>query len=74
MVEKMSVLHSSSPFCAHSTKQKGKYFCLLCSRFERKKTMQVGDQQLLPTILCNFTILSPTILQMGLRLQTTDIN
>ena len=40
MVEKMSVLHSSSPFCAHSTKQKAKYFCLLGSRFERRKTMR----------------------------------
>ena len=59
MVEKMSVLHSSSPFCAHSTKQKAKYFCLLGSRFERTKTMQAGDQHVLVrTILCD----EPTLL------------
>ena len=47
---------SSAPFCTHSAKQKGKYFCLLCSSFERKKTMQVRDQRL-ATILCNFAVL-----------------
>ena len=71
MVEKMSVLHSSSPFCAHSTKQKAKYFCLLGSRFERTKTMQAGDQHVrtiffwcAPFCATN-QLCSPTILKMG---------